>query len=531
MTEYRTRLTHDFVQLMHVAGVLFALVIAPTILSAQSTTRFTTGGRTIVALDFANTPLRDFPSTIEMVDGIMEVVSKNGRNMIRASSRSMLRLALPEVLPQDFVLEFDIVPKMSGNPEDLAIEGTPTINQGSSSANVLWHREGLSIVGGGATYDSRTPPSFAALLAGAPVQVVLAMQGETMKLYTNGRLMFTQSNRKFARTRVLRIFLGGQDDGPNAVHLASVRVVASTGPVGPVVAGGPPPGPNPTGATAGTPPLSSLPPSANPMPNVGGVSSPGTAAQPPASSPPILPVGQPGTTGGTSGNSANPPSAPANVVASPSGHGLALSWDEVPGATSYRVSRKETGTQQAGAVAPYLVELPPNATSARRSAIDPHVMPGVEMTYWVEAVAADGRTSAPSPVASATPTWFPASLPGPANLRVTVPGTQNLTQLNGAPGSLVTWTWDPSPSQYGYGVGLDLVRTNQVPQGIRDYVFTPPVSATNLSPRPATYTRAISQGVTALFCVFFWRTDDGRMIPAELAPPKPGLSCISAQVP
>jgi hypothetical protein len=158
-------------------------------------------------------------------------------------------------------------------------------------------------------------------------------------------------------------------------------------------------------------------------------------------------------------------------------------------------------------------------------------MPGVEMTYWVEAVFADGSASGPSPVASATPAWFPAVMPGPANLQASVGGTQNLTALNGSPGSLVTWTWDSAPSQYGYGVGVDILSTNQVPQAIREYVFTPPANPPNLSPQPARYTRAIPQGVTVVFCAFFWRTDDGRMIPAELPPSKTGLTCTSSQVP
>ena len=231
--------------------------------------RFTVGGRDIVRVDFANTPIGDFPAGLEMVDGIMDVVVVNGRNMLRASSRSVVRVQLPQPLPQDFTLEFEFIPKAGGNPEDLAIEGTPLINQGANSANVMWHRDYLQIVGGGATYDSKVPPSFAATLPGVLTQVVLAMQGETLKLYTNGRLMYTQSNRKFVRGRVLRVFLGGQDDGPNAVHLATLRVVDGVAAVGPVVAGGAPAGANPTGASAGAPAPSALPPSSNPVPNVG----------------------------------------------------------------------------------------------------------------------------------------------------------------------------------------------------------------------------------------------------------------------
>ena len=233
--------------------------------------RFTVGGQELFRLDFSSTAVGDFPATVQMLDGIMDVVNRNGQNMLRASSRSAFLVQLPQVLPQDFTLEFEIVPKIGGNPEDLAVEGTPTINQGINSANVLWHRDNLRIVGGGPPYDAVVPPSFAGTLPSRVTQVVIVMQGQTMKLYTNGRLMFAQS-RTFARTRVLRVFLGGQDDGPNAVLLASMRVLNGVV-VGPVATAGSTSGANPGAGAAGAGPAASppspLPPSQNPLPNVG----------------------------------------------------------------------------------------------------------------------------------------------------------------------------------------------------------------------------------------------------------------------
>lgn len=502
---------------LSLCGALVVLLSPITIRAQSSLQRYTVGGRDMVRVDIAGTPVGTFPTGIQMIDGIMEVIDLRGLRMLRASSRSTFLVQLPQLLPQDFTLEFELVPKAGGNPEDLAVEGTPNINQGSSSANVLWHRDYLQIVGGGQPYDSRVPPSFAATLPGVLTHVAITMQGPTLKLYTNGRLMYTQ-HRQFMRGRVLRVFLGGQDDGPNAVYLASMRVVDGVGPVGPIVAGSAgsgSPGAGAAGATRGVA-ESALPPSQNPLPNVG-----------------------PGTPGGTFQNSGrtgapgapNTNVAPAIVTAAPWRFGISLTWSEVTGAVSYRVIRKETGTTDQGVPAKYMVELPPNAATQQRSAIDPHVVPGVDMTYWVEAVFADGSTSGPSPIASATPAGFPAGITGPANLQVSVGGTQNLTALNGSPGSLVTWTWDSAPSQYGYGVGVDILRPNQLPQAIRDYAFTPPASPTILEPQPATYTAAIPQGVMTVFCAFLWRTDDLRMFPAELPSSKPGLTCISAQVP
>ena len=78
--------------------------------------------------------------------GNLEVALKNGVPMLKASALSEFRIALPpgQVLPRDFTLEFDLVPKRGSNPQDLSFEGTPTINQDVGSAHVLWHATPLS---------------------------------------------------------------------------------------------------------------------------------------------------------------------------------------------------------------------------------------------------------------------------------------------------------------------------------------------------------------------------------------------------
>jgi hypothetical protein len=247
--------------------------------------RFTTGGRDLVNMSFANAVVGDFPAGLQMLDGMMEIVDFNGQRMLRASSRSSFLLPLPEVLPADFTLEFDIVPKQCCNPEDLAIEGTRTINQGTGSANVLWHRDHLQVVGGGGHYDSKMPDALAASLPGVLTNVVLNVQGRSIKLYTNGRLNFSL-DRAFVRGRMLRVFLGGQNDTDQAVYLARIRVVANGPPVGPVAANNAPP--PTTGATPSTSPSAlTRPPNAPPV-----VGSPTNTSQNQAGGP-IPPPGGP----------------------------------------------------------------------------------------------------------------------------------------------------------------------------------------------------------------------------------------------
>ena len=187
-----------------------------------------TGGRDLVAMTFAGTPVGSFPTGLERVDGTMEVVMKDGQPMLRATTRSTFRVNLPEVLPQDFTLEFDLVPKTCCQPEDISFEGTAVINQGNVSANVQWHHEHQMVVGGGPTHSSKVPDDIAVALPGVLTNIVFTVQGDQMTMFTNGQRLYT-IQRKFARSRVLRVFLGGQNDTERAVYLARLRVAATTG--------------------------------------------------------------------------------------------------------------------------------------------------------------------------------------------------------------------------------------------------------------------------------------------------------------
>jgi len=213
----------------------------PTVPVGTATTnplqRFTVGGRDLLLLDFAGTAVGDFPSSLQMLSGVMNVVDRGGVHMLRASAVSSFLITLPQPLPQDFTVEATLIPKVEANPEDIAFEGTPLINQGRNSANVLWHPTSLRAIGGGADNFEAVLPQAIQTTAGRLTQVVMKVEGPTIKVYTNGRLLSTMPNRMFVRSRVLRVLLGGQDDNRQAVYLAQLRIVDNVAAVGPVAAG------------------------------------------------------------------------------------------------------------------------------------------------------------------------------------------------------------------------------------------------------------------------------------------------------
>jgi len=142
------------------AGALVLALVMPSGASSQPAVSLAPG-TTLFQLDLSGTPVGEFPTSIKQLKGMMEVVQKNGMPMLKASAASEFLITLPQVLPQDFTLEFDLVPKQGSNPQDLSFEGTPTINQGTGSAHLLWHATGyLSVIGGGGdTYESPMPES------------------------------------------------------------------------------------------------------------------------------------------------------------------------------------------------------------------------------------------------------------------------------------------------------------------------------------------------------------------------------------
>jgi hypothetical protein len=240
---------HRPAALAAVAILAGGLVAGPAAAQGVSLAR----GAELFVLDPGTTPVGEFPANIKLLKGIAAVALKDGVPMLKASSVSEFLITLPQRLPETFTVEFELVPKACCNPHDLSVEGTPAINQGPGSAHVLWDSDGYLAVIGGArdNYESPVPGELRASTPGVLTRVVVVVEGTTIKLYTNGRRLYTLADRRFARGRVLRVTLGGQDDGANAVHLARLRVAEGTGDLGIVAAAaGLPTRGAPTGAPA-----------------------------------------------------------------------------------------------------------------------------------------------------------------------------------------------------------------------------------------------------------------------------------------
>ncbi len=496
-------------------------------------------------LDLAGTPLGEIPTAIKQTKGMLEVVMNAGQPMLKASASSEFTITLPQPLPQVFTLEFDLVPKACCNPQDLSFEGTATINQGAGSAHVLWDSDGyLAIIGGGPNnYEAPMPEDLRTSLPGVLTSVVAIVEGPTIKLYTNGRRMYTL-DRTFARGRVLRVFLGGQDDNQQAVYLAGLRISAGamapttiatnpTPPPGQPTAAPPPPAPPPGTQQTLTKPTQTLP----------------VVPPPPPALPPGSPTGPTATmTSALNTSPVGPTAFSAFSLTGATGYGIGLQWIEAPNATSYRVYRGTTpsstvspGSGISGQVISVLDLTRLVTVPGARLALDALTYPATTYAYWVEAVFADGSVSLPSTTQTVTegsPHQY--TLLWPHNLRATVSPTMStlVTSLQAGtplslrggsvtmPGSNVTWTWDPAGSVFGYEIEWSVVDNGVTLVFGRERVAA---DWSGMPGGPITVTpvaKGIPAGKTVRFCVAFYSDPD----PTKPLDPNSG-PCVTSQTP
>jgi hypothetical protein len=257
--------------------------------------QFAPGGRQIWALELAGLAPGSMPAGLQIISGGGVVVAmKDGVAMLKAAAVTEFEVSLPEKLPDQFTLQFEIIPKRCCNPDDLFFAGTSSKGQGGNSAEFGWHRDHLTVTGGGRphTFTSDMPPDLRDALPAALTSIDVSFEGETVKLYTNGKRLFTLTERRFARGQVVRVRLGGQDPDDQAVYLAKLRV--GTGP--PIIAQQPPaPPPSPLSVVLMPPP---------PPPTATGMVTP--APPPPAPEPVRTPTASttervPSTSGTTAG--------------------------------------------------------------------------------------------------------------------------------------------------------------------------------------------------------------------------------------
>ncbi|HEX7981750.1 MAG TPA: OmpA family protein [Gemmatimonadaceae bacterium] len=212
------------------AGTNSTASTAPTSRKEWANYDFVPGSRAIFFTDFTEDQVGNFPKRLTFKTGQMEVVElEGGQRALKASSPSELVIPLPEVLPQKFTVELDVI-----NRDTRAVGATTFDLTGGGRAiddkytMVGWGHNGLLVSGGGVQrMDVVAKDADVARYMGHPASFRILGDGQALKLYADEKRIANIPNAGFQRGRTLVLDLQGRDDEKNAVYVTRIRVAES----------------------------------------------------------------------------------------------------------------------------------------------------------------------------------------------------------------------------------------------------------------------------------------------------------------
>ena len=193
---------------------------------------FVPGQRTIFYTDFTEDQVGNFPQRLEFKSGQLEIVEfEAGKRGLKASNRSEFLVPLPEVLPDKFTLELDVINRDSRGSGSASIEvggGSDGLEHLGKGLQVSWGFWGLETTGGGIEKQS-LPAKDADVerYVGKPASIRMLGDGKYLKIYADEKRIANLPKVEFPRAKVLAIRLQATDDEKGAVYLTRIRVAES----------------------------------------------------------------------------------------------------------------------------------------------------------------------------------------------------------------------------------------------------------------------------------------------------------------
>lgn len=228
---------------MKVSGITLAtLVLGSTLAVAQSAAPpgvkqvsanydFVPGQRTIFYTDFTDEEVGNFPRRLQFKSGSMEVVELDGKRALKASDPSGFVVPLPEILPQKFTIEIDVINRnsMGAAAPTIKIYGgiLPRTDFDVDRTRVVYGHLGYEVSGGEAKSETYFPSEEAHAAMGQPVSVRVLGDSAYLKLYADGRRLSNVPNANFLRGKGLYIALEGRNAESGAVYVTRIRVAES----------------------------------------------------------------------------------------------------------------------------------------------------------------------------------------------------------------------------------------------------------------------------------------------------------------
>jgi outer membrane protein OmpA-like peptidoglycan-associated protein len=184
---------------------------------------FVPGSRVLFADDFTQETVGNFPRRLTHKTGAAEVVEWQGRRWLSSSGQDAFVITLPEVLPQQFTMEFDLAG--AGNGMELFFDGRSASYESGSADG------GEALVFGtyyanlkGATRTG-SPANTGRDTKNEVVRARIMADGEYVKVFVNERRVVNVPNAKLGRTRQILVTMNGWSaEAPRLI--GDVRIAA-----------------------------------------------------------------------------------------------------------------------------------------------------------------------------------------------------------------------------------------------------------------------------------------------------------------
>ena len=213
------------------SGAPSTAAASPTDKKVWANYDFVPGQRTIFFTDFTEDQVGNFPQRLDFKNGQMEVVEfEGGQRALKASSDAVFTIPLPEVLPEKFTLEFDVINRKSQGvaANTITVYGGTAASSSDKSMEVGWGQNGLSTVGGGLENQYlSSKQEDRERYVGHPASFRLLADGNNLKVYVDEKRLANLPKANFGRAKAITVKLDGRDDEDNAVYLTRVRIAES----------------------------------------------------------------------------------------------------------------------------------------------------------------------------------------------------------------------------------------------------------------------------------------------------------------
>jgi outer membrane protein OmpA-like peptidoglycan-associated protein len=193
---------------------------------------FVPGQRTLFYSDFTDDQVGNFPQRLEFKSGQMEVVEfEGGKRAIKASNQSEFLVPLPEVLPEKFTIELDVINRKSRSSAEATLNlagGSDGLAGSNKGFKLGWGYWGLETRDGG--LENQSLPAKQADVEryiGNPVSIRLLGDGQYLKIYADEKRIANFPKVEMTRDKALTVRLNAHDDEDGAVYLARIRVAES----------------------------------------------------------------------------------------------------------------------------------------------------------------------------------------------------------------------------------------------------------------------------------------------------------------